>query len=127
MSGSLEENVRLLVTEVLAHYQDATRGVGGGAPEGAAPPPARAGRGIFPSIDDAVAASRLAQAELLKLPLEKRRAIVAAMREAALRHNEELARMAVEETGLGNAAHKQAKNALVALRTPGVEDVESAA
>ena len=130
MSGSLEENVRLLVQDILNRYDlDTLVSAGGpaGGPVGGPPPPARGGRGIFATIDDAVAASRRAQAELLKLPLETRRALIAAMREAALRHNETLSRLAVEETGLGNVAHKQAKNALVALRTPGVEDVESTA
>ncbi len=132
--SSLEENVRLLVQEVLARYQEATRQAGdetlrvsrsSAAPSevlGTAP-----GRGIFASIDDAVAAARRAQAELMKLPLEQRRALVQAVRDAALRHNESLSRLAVEETGLGNVEHKKIKNALAALRTPGVEDVESTA
>ncbi|MGQ9489783.1 MAG: aldehyde dehydrogenase family protein [Anaerolineae bacterium] len=88
----------------------------------AAPEPARPGRdGIYPDLDSAVAAARRAFRALDALSLEKRMAIVAAMR-AAMRANAELlARMAQEETGLGRVEDKIQKNLLVIEKTPGPE------
>lgn len=88
----------------------------------AAPEPARPGRdGIYPDLDSAVAAARRAFRALDALSLEKRMAIVAAMR-AAMRANAELlARMAQEETGLGRVEDKVHKNLLVIEKTPGPE------
>ncbi len=134
--SSLEESIRALVQDILSRYDLATlAGAAGpatspapaGRDGGAAVSGAVAGRGIFATVEEAVAASRAAQAELVSLPLEKRRAVIAAIREAALRHNEALSRLAVEETGLGNVEHKKVKNLVAALKTPGVEDVESTA
>ncbi|MCX7026698.1 MAG: aldehyde dehydrogenase EutE [Spirochaetes bacterium] len=85
------------------------------------------GSGIFPDLDSAVAAAAIAQRELIALPLETRKAIVAAMRRVIIWNNGDLSAQAVAETGLGNTADKQVKNALAANKTPGVEDVESAA
>lgn len=80
--------------------------------------------GIFPDIDSAVAAATAAQRELIGLPLEKRKSMIEAMRRVIAWNNRELSDEAVAETGLGNSGDKQAKNALAANRTPGVEDVE---
>ena len=82
------------------------------------------GLGIFRDIDSAVAAAIVAQRELVELPLETRRSIIAAMRRVALDNNESLSAEAVAETGLGNVRDKLAKNELAATKTPGVEDLE---
>lgn len=86
--------------------------------------PARGGgAGIFADIDGAVAAALVAQRELLLLPLDTRRRMIDAMRQAVVASNAALSAEAVSETGLGNVRDKQVKNELAALKTPGVEDV----
>ena len=89
---------------------------------------ASAGRdGVFGDMDAAVEASTRAQRELIALPLETRNGIIAAMREAGLRECENLARMAVDETKLGNVPDKIIKNRLATLKTPGTEDLQTRA
>ncbi len=83
--------------------------------------------GVFHTIDEAVKAARGAFVALDALGLERRVKIVSAMREASLMHAEELARMAVSETGLGRVEDKIQKNRLVAAKTPGPEELTPAA
>jgi acetaldehyde dehydrogenase (acetylating) len=71
------------------------------------------------SIQDARALARLArtaQAELAELPQERIDAVVDAMADAVRPHAEELARLAVDETGYGNVADKIQKNLFAAVR-----------
>lgn len=83
-----------------------------------------AGAGIFLDLDSAVAAAKIAQRELIALPLDTRRAIIEAMRRVVLWNNADLSAQAVAETGIGNMEDKQVKNKLAAMKTPGVEDLE---
>lgn len=83
------------------------------------------GVGVFADINSAIAAARMAHRELMKLTLETRKAIIKSMREAVLEQNELLSRKAAEETGLGCWRDKLIKHELVAIRTPGVEDLGS--
>ncbi len=83
--------------------------------------------GVFDSIDACVAAAAKAQKIFAPLGMQKRHAIIAAMREKMLAHGDELARMAVEETGLGRYDSKCIKNRLVTTKTPGPEELESVA
>jgi len=85
---------------------------------------AELGDGIFPSIDDAVAAAAKAYREYQAIGLEGRKTIVAAVRATMLEHAESLAEMAVAETGLGRVTDKIVKNRLVTTKTPGPEDLE---
>ena len=89
------------------------------------PSPAGAGvtDGVFPSMDDAIAAAGEAYQAFSTVGLEKRKAIIQAMREGAIAQAEPLARMAVEETGLGRVEAKVQKNLLAARKTPGTEDL----
>lgn len=77
--------------------------------------------GIYPDLDSAVAAARRAFIALDALALGKRFEIISAMRQAMRANAELLARMAVEETGLGRAEDKVKKNNLVCDKTPGPE------
>src|SRR5437763_1086474 len=61
------------------------------------------------------------------MELDQRKTIIAAVRRAALDQAEVLARMAVEETGLGRVDDKTTKNRLVAEKAPGPEDLETEA
>jgi acyl-CoA reductase-like NAD-dependent aldehyde dehydrogenase len=83
--------------------------------------------GVYASIDAAIAAAKAAQQRLADLPLERRAAIVAAMRQAATENAQVLARSAWQETGMGRWEDKQAKNLLVAERTPGTEALQATA
>lgn len=79
--------------------------------------------GIFPDVDSAVSAAYAAFRGLMEHTLEKRREMVAAMRQMVLHNSEALAEMAVRETGFGRAGDKVKKNDAVAAMTPGVEDL----
>ncbi len=92
-----------------------------------APTPADQDQVLFSTVDAAVAAATTAQRVFQEHGLDARRAVIQAMREAALAHAERWGRMAVEETLLGRAEDKAQKNRLCATRTPGVEDLLSQA
>ena len=80
--------------------------------------------GLFPTVNDAVEAGLLAHKKLIGMSLERRKDIIASIRKSVLDVNEELSRMAVEETHLGRFEDKVRENILCATRTPGVEDIE---
>jgi acyl-CoA reductase-like NAD-dependent aldehyde dehydrogenase len=90
-------------------------------------PPADLGNGVFATVDQAAAAARASFLALSALGLDRRRAVIVSMRRAMRDQAESLARLAVEETGLGRAEDKVAKNLLVTDKTPGVEDLEPSA
>jgi propionaldehyde dehydrogenase len=115
MEPSTEQIVRL-VTKVLE----------GLAADGSVPS-ARGRDGIFASIDEAVDAAVAAQQRLLQLSLEKRKEIIANIRDRVLEANERLAALAVEETHLGRVEDKIRENILCARKTPGVEDIQPVA
>ena len=116
------EDVRRVVEEILRSPEISALLSSGTKGGGAA---ASRGPGIFPDMDSAVQAAAAAQRELVRLPLDTRRAVIEAIRRTVLEANEALSQAAVAETGLGNVRDKTVKNRLAALRTPGVEDLES--
>ncbi len=79
--------------------------------------------GIFGNMEEAVQAAVVSQQRLSDICLDKRKIFINAMREAVLANAEEIASMAVTETGLGKYEHKVKKNMLAAQKTPGVENV----
>ncbi|MEH7502678.1 aldehyde dehydrogenase family protein [Neobacillus drentensis] len=85
------------------------------------------GDGVFTTVDEAAAAARLAWDKLRKLPLLTRRQMIENMRAVSYEHAEELAQLAVEETGLGRVEDKIAKILLATNKTPGIEDLVSTA
>ncbi|MEK4029987.1 aldehyde dehydrogenase family protein [Pseudobacillus sp. FSL P4-0506] len=84
-------------------------------------------QGLFEDMNDAIEAAGKAQKELIELSLEKRAAIIRAIRETAKKHTETFARLAVEETGMGNYEDKVRKNLLAIEKTPGIEDLKTEA
>ncbi len=78
-------------------------------------------RGVFPTPDEAVKAAHAALAKFRRVSLTQRKAIVQAMREAAIENAQKLAQLALEETGMGRVSDKVLKNLLAAEKTPGVE------
>jgi len=127
--STLADEIKSVVEEVLKNPEIAAMlaGSSGPAATAARTPPLTGIHGIFPDVDSAVAAAAVAQRELVALPLETRRSMIAAMRRVIAWNNADLSAEAVAETGLGNLADKQVKNSLAAEKTPGVEDVEAAA
>lgn len=79
--------------------------------------------GVFTRMEDAIAAAAAAQKQWVALTLEKRNAIIAAMRKTIVDAARELAELAVQETGMGRVEHKVKKNILAATRTPGIEEL----
>lgn len=83
------------------------------------------GDGVFASMDDAVVAAAKAAKEYLGRSMADRRRYVAAVREAMLKpeHLDHMSAAAVQQTGMGDVAHKYLKNKAAAEMTPGVEDL----
>lgn len=104
---------------------------GGPAPAapsgGVAPAVHRRRRGVFDDVDSAVAAARKAFEQYEEMPLETRRGVVRAMRDAATGLIEEMSQRAVKETRLGRVEDKRIKNRAAITKTPGVEFLEPVA
>src|SRR5262249_17165299 len=81
--------------------------------------------GVFDSLDKAVGATWTAFSHLSHMGLAKRKAIIAAIRDAMREHGQALAKEAHEETGLGRYEDKIIKNQLVTEKTPGTEDLQA--
>ncbi len=83
------------------------------------------GDGVFASMDDAVHAAAKAYREYLTCSMADRRRYVAAIREVMLRPEnlDHMSVAAVQQTGMGDVAHKYLKNKAAAELTPGVEDL----
>ncbi len=79
--------------------------------------------GIFAEMDTAIRAADAAFHALASLSLDVRGRIIEAMRRTARENAEALAQMACQETGMGRPADKAKKNLLVAINTPGMEDL----
>ena len=83
-------------------------------------------RGVYADAAEAVDRAWRAQKEYQSsFNLEDRKRIISSIRKTVLEHKETLARMAVEETGLGRYEDKVAKIELAASKTPGVEMLET--
>ncbi len=92
-----------------------------------AAPSQTGGMGVFATIGEAVTAAKAAFNSLDATPLEARGRIIEAMRRSALANIDQLARMAVDETGLGRYEHKLIKNRLAITKTPGIEILKTEA
>ncbi|MEI7611981.1 MAG: aldehyde dehydrogenase family protein [Betaproteobacteria bacterium] len=77
--------------------------------------------GVFENLDDAVAAADSAQKQIR--PIAMRSRVIEAIRRAGVEHSQELAEMAVAETGMGRVDDKIAKNISQARFTPGVDSL----
>jgi aldehyde dehydrogenase len=76
--------------------------------------------GVFPAVDDAVAAAGRAQPKLAALPLEQRGVIVDIIKGYCVENAAELARLEFQETRLGREDHKIQKLTILS-RVVGVE------
>ena len=80
--------------------------------------------GCFATIDAAIIAAEKSYWEYKNVPVEQRKAIIAAIRELCLENIDAIASLAVTETGLGRYEDKLKKNEVAINKTPGVEDLE---
>jgi acyl-CoA reductase-like NAD-dependent aldehyde dehydrogenase len=87
--------------------------------------PVHGREGVYGNIDAAISAAAEGQQRLADMPLERRAALIAAMRQAATEHAPVLARSAWQETAMGRHEDKVEKNLLVAERTPGTESLQA--
>lgn len=113
----LQELVQSIVRTVIADAE---------VQSGATPPAQKstpdAGEwGVFSAMNDAVEAAHEAFLLYKERSVECRKKITDAVRQMALDHKDELARMTVDETAMGRVDHKIAKFVNAANHSPGVE------
>jgi len=77
--------------------------------------------GIYDNMDEAVKGAKEAFDYYVHTTFALRKNIIGNIRRLCWQHREELAKMAVMETGMGRIEDKTAKNALVIEKTPGIE------
>lgn len=114
MTDLNERDINNIVQYVIAELQGRSSDGGGTS-------------GVFPDVAGAVAASARAQKMWVALPLEKRKEVIAHLRERMREQAQVLAWAAWRETGLGRYEDKIEKNLLVTNKTPGIEDLEPVA
>lgn len=85
--------------------------------------------GIFSSIDGAIEAAFIAQKQYLLCSMSDRESFIDGIREVFQQDAilQQIARMTVEETGMGSYEDKLIKNRLAAINTPGTEDLTTQA
>lgn len=108
-----ESMVQDIVKEVMAKMQLA-----------AAP---SAGHGVFGDMNEAIEAAKKSQKIVRRMSMDQREQIISVIRRKTRENAEILARMGVDETGMGNVPHKILKHQLVAEKVPGTEDIKTEA
>lgn len=83
--------------------------------------------GVFDDMNEAINAAKKAQHIVQKLSMDCREKIISNIRKKTLENAEVMAKMGVEETGMGNVGHKILKHQLLAEKTPGTEDITTTA
>ncbi|MCI9138676.1 MAG: aldehyde dehydrogenase EutE [Lachnospiraceae bacterium] len=107
-----EEEIRQMVREVMARMERF---------------PQKEQGGIFQNMEDAIMAAKKAQNIMQKMPMDFREKIICHIRKKTREEGELLARMGVEETGMGNVGDKTLKHLLLADKTPGTEAITTKA
>lgn len=83
--------------------------------------------GVFDDMNDAIAAAQVAYKAVRAMSVEKREQLITEIRRLTRTEAHIMAEIGVKETGMGRVDHKTAKHMLVADKTPGTEDIVSAA
>ena len=83
--------------------------------------------GVFDSMEDALEAVKNARELYRNYTIEQREKIIAIIRKLTLNEAAQMAKLGVEETGMGNVHDKIIKHQLVANKTPGTEDLHPTA
>lgn len=108
-----EKMVQDIVQDVIAKMQIASDTTGS--------------RGVFADMNEAIEATKKTQKLVARMSMDQREAIISNIRKKIKENAEILARMGVQETGMGNVGHKILKHQLVAEKTPGTEDITTTA
>ena len=117
-----EKQIEEIVSQVLRTLQqDSSTGAEPTTSVGANPSRA----GVFATAAEAIAAAKTAQAAFVKLGFAKRREIIEAIKVVSLANAKRLADLAVQDTNMGNAAHKIMKNEGAVTLSPDVDDLIS--
>ena len=120
-----EKQIEEIVSQVLKTLQQGGSTAVQPTLSGGASTASRAG--VFATAAEAIAAAKTAQAAFVKLGFAKRREIIEAIKAVSLANAERLADLAVQDTNMGNVAHKVMKNEGAVTLSPGVEDLISEA
>ncbi|MDD3218569.1 MAG: aldehyde dehydrogenase EutE [Lachnospiraceae bacterium] len=83
--------------------------------------------GVFTDMNDAIAAAKKAQQTVRRMSMDQREKIISIIRRKTKENAEIMARMGVDETGMGNVGDKILKHHLVAEKVPGTEDIKTEA
>ena len=81
-------------------------------------------KGVFDTMTEALEAVNRAYKELRGYSVAQREKMIANIRRLTLEEADVMAKMGVEETGMGRVADKIIKHQLVANKTPGTEDLK---
>ena len=108
-----EQMIQDIVSEVMAKMQIASEVSGN--------------HGVFADMNEAIEAAKKAQKIVGRMSMDQREKIISNIRKKTVENAEILARMGVQETGMGNVGHKILKHQLVAEKTPGTEDITTTA
>jgi len=81
-------------------------------------------KGVFDTMEEALEAVSKAYVEFKGYTVEQRERMIAEIRKLTLDEAEEMAKLGVEETGMGRVSDKIIKHQLVANKTSGTEDLE---
>ena len=84
-------------------------------------------KGVFDTMEEALEAVKKARELYREYSIEQREKIISCIRKLILQEADVMARLGVEETGMGNVADKTIKHQLVANKTPGTEDLHPVA
>lgn len=84
-------------------------------------------KGVFKTMSEALSAVDKAYKQYRSYSIEQREKMIAKIREFTLAEAENLAKLGVEETGMGRVSDKIIKHQLVANKTPGTEDLHPSA
>lgn len=83
--------------------------------------------GVFKDMNTAIEKAKEAQKVVRTMSMDQREKIISNIRTKIKENAETLARMGVNETGMGNVGDKILKHLLVAEKTPGTEDIKTIA
>lgn len=89
--------------------------------------PARKQLGVFDTMEEALNAVNKAYTQFRRYNKAQRESIISEIRKLTHAEAETMAKLAVEDTGMGNVYHKILKHHLVADKTLGTEDLEARA
>ncbi len=111
-----EQRISRIVKDVLSNMDTS-----------AAATPKRKQLGVFDTMEEALDAVGKAYAQFRKYNLAQREAIISQIRKLTHEEAETMAKLAVEDTKMGNVYHKILKHHLVADKTLGTEDLDTRA